>query len=66
MNKLFCFLSGGHRYKASDLRVYEIPTERRIAIKQFCCKCGAEKCISVPIDNLFTEKEKILLGYSPK
>ena len=57
MNKLLCFLSGGHRYKDETLRVFDIPFERRIAVQQFCCKCGEENCISIPYDMWFKENK---------
>jgi alpha-galactosidase/6-phospho-beta-glucosidase family protein len=57
MNKLLCFLSGGHRFKDSNLKLYEIPFERRMAVQQFCTKCGEEVCISIPFDVLFDKED---------
>ena len=41
MNKLMCFLSGGHRYADKNLKTELIPDDiRHVIISNECVKCG--------------------------
>ncbi len=40
MNKLCCFLSGGHRYLDANLISCRNEIKRTIVLKNYCVKCG--------------------------
>lgn len=39
MNKLPCFLTGGHRYKDENLRVYRCDEDEKVIFRNYCTKC---------------------------
>lgn len=55
MNKLFCFLTGGHKYKDKDLIVTDICIERKFVFENKCIKCGKIRKDSLDYDQVFKE-----------
>lgn len=51
MNKIMCFLTGGHRYKASNLQS-NIDDTYIVHFTNFCVKCGKEYTYTIPYLNL--------------
>lgn len=59
MNKIACFLTGGHRYKAEDWKIVEEPSDR-ITIVGKCDKCGKKYETEIPcglFDNFIWRKD---------
>ena len=40
MNRLFCWLTGGHRYDDKNLKTYYNPNTRKSFMWNYCTKCG--------------------------
>lgn len=40
MNKLFCFLSGGHKYSDKDMICTDYCIKRQFVLMNKCTKCG--------------------------
>ena len=55
MNRLRCFLSGGHRYHPSKLITTKDAKNSTIILRNFCVKCHKE--ISFEIPEFFIDKE---------
>ena len=55
MNKLMCFLSGGHKYYPSRVSTARDYRNRTIVIMNPCAKCS--KVIEVEVPESFIEKE---------
>lgn len=51
MNKIMCFLTGGHRYKASNLQSH-IDDTYIVHFTNFCVKCGKKYTYTIPYVNL--------------
>lgn len=62
MNEILCKLTGGHRYRDKDLKVFEDNYGRRMIFCNICEKCGKKREWSVPYNKLFNERELDLLG----
>ena len=63
MNKLCCFLSGGHKYSLSNIVSHRNEINRTIGLKNHCIKCGKTICFEMP-DTFIDEeikKEKLKL-----
>lgn len=58
MNRLCCFLSGGHRYTPSRTIATKNPFNRTIVFNDFCVKCGKLNSVEIPIEHLEKELEK--------
>lgn len=59
MNKIMCFVTGGHRYKDSNLQNY-IDDNDIVHFTNCCVKCGKEYTCKIPFANLlgdFYEKK---------
>ena len=48
MNKISCFLTGGHRYKAEDWKIVEEPSGRMTMVCN-CDKCGEKNETDLPL-----------------
>ena len=55
MNKLCCFLSGGHRYSPSKVISTRNPFTHTMTLRNFCVKCS--NMISFEMDDSFIDKE---------
>lgn len=42
MNKLFCLISGGHRYADTNIIAYQHPNPDYVTLHNKCVKCGKE------------------------
>lgn len=42
MNKVMCFLTGGHKFKSSDTESKCNDKEKTCTITETCCKCGKQ------------------------
>lgn len=62
MNKLFCKITGGHRYSDSNLRVEENIKNKTYCFSNWCTKCGEFYSYSIPFGDLFTRSEQELIG----
>lgn len=56
MNKLCCFLTGGHEYEDSNLRASEDWKKGNIVYRNFCVKCGKSYCFNVSISAILTDE----------
>lgn len=54
MNKIMCFLTGGHRYKASNLQSH-IDDTYIVHFTNFCVKCGKKYTCTIPYVNLLSD-----------
>ena len=54
MNRLFCWLTGGHRYADNTLETEYVPYkgEHSMLIKNRCAKCGKEFIANFDIDKI--------------
>lgn len=57
MNKMMCFLTGGHRFKSKDTQCHVI-TNRMYTITEACCKCGKKFSFSAQYKNFGLPGEK--------
>ncbi len=51
MNKIKCFLSGGHRYRDSDTQAYCDDKTKECTITVTCYKCGKKESFAAPYKN---------------
>lgn len=64
MNRLRCFLSGGHKYHPSRIVTTRQPINRTIVLNNFCVKCSKMISFDIPEEFIdmeikkFKEKEK--------
>ena len=58
MNKIFCFITGGHKYKSSELEV-KFDDDNGIAkFTNRCSKCGKVSEVVVPQSILLRDLQK--------
>lgn len=58
MNKICCFLTGGHRYKDSDLEVKFNDDECTVTFSNRCNKCGNLIEVTVPQNSILRDFHK--------
>ena len=58
MNRLFCWLTGGHRYAPMNLRTCKHPFTREIVVTDWCIKCGKRYRFSYDIDPIIEKDLK--------
>lgn len=56
MNRLCCFLTGGHRYADSNLRVLEDWKTDGIVYCNYCVKCGKQFRFRTSITNILPDE----------
>lgn len=52
MNRLCCFLTGGHRYSSEHLQVYDT-LDHKVVFINTCDKCGKEYEVEVGKKHIF-------------
>lgn len=52
MNMLCCFITGGHKYKSSDLECEFDDNNGTVTFINHCDKCGKIYKVSVPQNNI--------------
>lgn len=57
MCKLFCRLTGGHRYKDTTLVSYHCQATDEFWFANFCEKCGTFKSWTVPAEAILKDLE---------
>ena len=63
MNKLLCFLTGGHRYADKNIIVYQHPHPDFVTLENKCVKCGKEVSFDFSVGKyLRVEIEKLKGG----
>lgn len=55
MNKLFCFITGGHKYRSSELEVKFDDDEGIAKFTNHCSKCGKVSEVVVPQSSLLRD-----------
>lgn len=50
MNKLMCFLTGGHRFEDKNIITYQHPNPSYITLHNECIKCGKEIEFDMNVD----------------
>lgn len=58
MNRLCCFLTGGHMYKSSDLEVKFVDEEGIVKFINHCDKCGKVNEVIVPQNSVIHDLQK--------
>ena len=58
MNKLCCFLTGGHKYKSSNLECKFDDDEGIAKFTNRCSKCGKVSEVIVPQNSLLCDLQK--------
>ena len=58
MNKVCCFLTGGHRYKATGLEVKFDDDEDVVIFANHCDKCGKANEVIVPQNSILHDLQK--------
>ena len=58
MNKLCCFITGGHKYKSSDLECKFDDDEGIVRFINHCDKCGKVSEVVVPQDSVIHDLQK--------
>lgn len=56
MNRLFCWLTGGHKYDDSNLETAYIPQRDVYLLSNHCIKCGKRYVHMMETDRLFQEE----------
>ena len=64
MNKICCFLTGGHKYKSSDLECKFDDDEGIVKFTNRCSKCGKVSEVVVPQSSLLRDLQKNYQGIS--
>lgn len=52
IKKVFCFLTGGHRYKDENMKVTEIKKGTEYIFENYCCKCGKRMVHIIDIEDI--------------
>lgn len=55
MCRLFCRLTGGHKYKNETLVSYHCPITEEFWFGNFCAKCGTVKQWTIPAEAILGE-----------
>lgn len=55
LKKLWCKLTGGHRYSGLTLHAHYVPERKVYVFRNCCAKCGAWDKWEVPEDNILPE-----------
>lgn len=55
MNKIKCFITGGHKYDSINLIVTEDLHRNLFVFRNRCVKCGKEYAVEIPRVNMFSE-----------
>lgn len=55
MNRLFCFLSGGHRYADTNLTASRPIIHGFVIIRNECIKCGKAYTSAINVDAIIRE-----------
>lgn len=58
MNKIMCFLTGGHRFKSKDTQCHGDNESRMYTITEACCKCGKKFSFSAQYKDFGLPEEK--------
>ena len=58
MNRITCFLTGGHRYKSADLECKFDDDEGMVRFINHCNKCGKIYEVSVPQISILRDFQK--------
>lgn len=58
MNKICCFLTGGHKYKSSELECKFDDDEGIVKFTNRCSKCGKVSEVVVPQSSLLRDLQK--------
>ena len=53
MNKFCCWITGGHRFLASEMSAHDDDFLQRIVFRHKCYKCGTVLERAVPYEHLF-------------
>lgn len=63
MNRLMCFLTGGHRYADKNIKTELIPDDtRRIILSNECIKCGCVTAFLMDVDAQIKHDMAVLKG----
>ena len=55
MNKICCFITGGHKYKSSDLECKFDDNEDMVIFINHCDKCGKIYEVSIPQSSILRD-----------
>ena len=55
MNELCCFITGGHKYKSSDLECKFDDNEDTVVFINYCDKCGKIYKVSIPQSSILRD-----------
>lgn len=58
MNKICCFLTGGHKYKSSDLECKFDDNDDTVKFINYCDKCGKIYEVSIPQSSILRDFEQ--------
>ena len=62
MNRLLCFITGGHRYSDANVQSTKQHRDNTVVLKNYCIKCGKIVSVSVDIDKIIAEDMKLIRG----
>lgn len=59
MNKLLCFLTGGHKYSSANTESTYLEHNRSVKLQNRCLKCGKIYTVILDIDKILAEDMRL-------